>query len=103
MEIQKLEVKLPNNSRVETGPVQFTYEGGREDWPGYFIRGDNAFALRLAIANILVDPHDVFARMQLQAYIQELDGCNMNQTLVKEMQNQDGREDGTVAGTDSSS
>jgi hypothetical protein len=31
--------KLPaQDKRVETGPVQFG-----EDWPGIFIRGDNAF------------------------------------------------------------
>lgn len=32
-------VKLPNTTeeRVETGPVQFG-----DDWPGVFIRGDNA-------------------------------------------------------------
>jgi hypothetical protein len=33
--------KLPAvDQRVETGPVQFG-----DDWPGVFIRGDNAFGL----------------------------------------------------------
>jgi hypothetical protein len=27
--------------RMESGPVQF----GEDDWPGYFLRGDNAFEL----------------------------------------------------------
>jgi hypothetical protein len=70
--------------RVETGPVQFG-----DDWPGYFIRGDNAFALRLAIANILVNPNDVFARMQLHAIMEELDGCNENRKLVLDMQKEE--------------
>lgn len=34
--------------RLETGVVQ---EG--DDWPGVFIRGDNAFAFRMAIDNVL--------------------------------------------------
>jgi hypothetical protein len=79
--------KFPSqNERVETGPIQFG-----EDWPGFFLRGDNAFALRLAIANILVNPHDVFARMQLQAYMQELDACNLNKTVVEKLRENDGR------------
>ena|ERR1700720_1643418 len=90
MEIRKLEVKLPPNDRIETGPVQFN-----DDWPGFFIRGDNAFALRLAMANILVNPHDPFARMQLQAFINTIDDCNINRKLVKEMQKH-GRKDGAV-------
>lgn len=34
--------------RVETGAVQFG-----EDWPGLFIRGDNAFALAINIQALL--------------------------------------------------
>lgn len=33
--------------RVETGPVQFG-----DDWPGVFIRGDNALALNIQLAAI---------------------------------------------------
>lgn len=83
LDIQKLLVtNIEENSRVETGPVQFN-----DDWPGFFIRGDNAFAFRLAIAQILLNPNDPLARMQLRALAQGLDGCNMNQEIVKEMQN----------------
>ena len=32
------------SGRVETGPVQFG-----DDWPGLFIRGDNAFGMKMAI------------------------------------------------------
>ena len=80
-EIRKLKVELPPNDRVETGPVQFN-----EDWAGFFIRGDNAFAVRLALAQILVNPNDPFARMQLRWFMDALDGCNMNQDLVRKMQ-----------------
>jgi hypothetical protein len=34
--------------RVETGPMQFG-----EDWKGVFIRGDNVFALKLALMKLL--------------------------------------------------
>lgn len=85
MEIRKLEVNLPENDRIETGPVQFN-----DDWPGFFIRGDNAFALRMAIATILVNHNDVLARMQLGAYVQELDTCDLNSDLVKELQKNNG-------------
>lgn len=47
-EIRRLDYVEP---RVETGPVQFG-----DDWPGVFIRGDNAFfycmALRRAVSQL---------------------------------------------------
>lgn len=72
MEIQK--IQAPDlKERVETGPAQVN-----DDWPGFFIRGDNAFAIRLAIATILVNPNDVIAKAQLRALANELDSCNLN-------------------------
>jgi hypothetical protein len=42
--------ELPHmTERVETGPVQF----GSQDWPGVFIRGDNAFFYAGAIRELL--------------------------------------------------
>lgn len=35
-------------SRIETGPIQFG-----NDWPGLFIRGDECFAIRIALENLL--------------------------------------------------
>lgn len=35
-------------SRVETGPVQF-----EDDWPGVFIRGDNAFFYALTVGQAI--------------------------------------------------
>jgi hypothetical protein len=41
--------KLPAASpRVETGPTQFG-----EDWPGVFIRGDNAMHFAMHLRNLL--------------------------------------------------
>jgi len=48
-------------SRLETGVVQ--PEG---DWPGVFIRGDNAFALAMAIKHVaatIPDDADAYLRM----------------------------------------
>lgn len=41
--------------RVPTGAVQFS-----DDWPGLFVRGDNAFALLLELKQILetLDAHE---------------------------------------------
>lgn len=36
------------NPRIETGPVQFG-----DDWPGLFIRGDNALAIALSISVLM--------------------------------------------------
>lgn len=53
MSVQKID--YPNsggpgdgpNPRIETGAVQFG-----DDWPGLFIRGDNAMALLLAVETL---------------------------------------------------
>lgn len=40
-----LSVPMPDGvDRVETGPIKFG-----DDWAGYFIRGDNAFAASMAL------------------------------------------------------
>ena len=98
-EIRKLKVELPANERIETGPVQVN-----EDWPCFFIRGDDAFALRMALAGYIINHNDVLAGMQLRAWVQMLDGCNVNQKLVKELNSEpiSGKE-GTLHGSDRSS
>jgi hypothetical protein len=41
--------KLPAQAeRVETGPVQFG-----DDWPGVFIRGDNAFYIAMCLRRVV--------------------------------------------------
>jgi hypothetical protein len=39
----------PERQRVETGPVQF----GDDDWPGMFVRGDDAFLLSVVIEDLV--------------------------------------------------
>lgn len=59
--------------RVETGPVQFG-----EDWPGVFIRGDDAAYLVMVLNQFLNGPvtsRDVFAESALRGLAQTLAGC----------------------------
>lgn len=44
--LRKIEANLTN--RVETGPVQFD-----DDWPGTFIRGDNAAYYAVCLSHVL--------------------------------------------------
>lgn len=56
--------KLPaaEDGRVETGPVQFG-----DDWPGIFIRGDNAFGYAMALQEAMEIIPDGFKKMQLRS------------------------------------
>jgi hypothetical protein len=47
--MQKIDCNLGNLSRIETGALQIN-----EDWPGLFIRGDNAFGISMEINHLLV-------------------------------------------------
>lgn len=76
-DIQHIPYDTKGSSRVETGPVQFG-----DDWPGYFIRGDNAFAIVLAIQSVLVNPYDVLSTGQLKCFAKNLLSCNTNVELV---------------------
>lgn len=73
MDVRVLPVQTP---RVETGPTQFG-----DDWPGIFIRGDNAFAYALALEYLLSedtqpDPlSDVVHRSTAEGLIRELRSC----------------------------
>lgn len=87
-EIRKLKVELPNNERVETGPVQFN-----EDWPGVFIRGDNCFGYRLALAGLRDGEQDPFQMGTLHDLIDLLDSCNLNTKLVEKLKENDERRD----------
>lgn len=69
--------------RVETGPIQF----GDSDWPGIFIRGDDAmyysFALREALRELEKSFNDDFAiqatvRAPLEALIKLLHMCQIS-------------------------
>ena len=62
--------------RPETGPMEF--EG---DWPGVFIRGDNALAYSLVIDDLLSSldagyKAPLFAQLQLKQLRKLLAGCD---------------------------
>ena len=63
-------ITLPDHKgRMPTGPVQFG-----DDWPGYFFRGDDAFAL----ANVLDKAAQTAMRpyaAELRRYAEELRQC----------------------------
>lgn len=75
--------RLPEQrGRVETGAVQFG-----EDWPGLFIRGDNAFYYAILIRQILdrVRAHPI-NEMQTHVAVAELEGLATmieNDVIVK--------------------
>lgn len=55
--------KLPavEGGRVETGPVQFG-----DDWPGIFIRGDNAFGYAMELQNAMAQMPECLEKMQVK-------------------------------------
>lgn len=50
--MQRITISTMPGARVESGAVEFTYPSGQTDWPGLFLRGDNAMALMLAINHL---------------------------------------------------
>jgi hypothetical protein len=73
-------VKVENlKDRVETGAVQFN-----DDWPGLFIRGDNAFwyAMQLELIKDCIEnktePHPLMTMPSLDSLIELLKSTNLN-------------------------
>lgn len=58
--------------RVETGPTQFG-----DDWPGLFIRGDNAFEFAVKLRNYLEDPQNNSAKLALKHLISLLESTQL--------------------------
>ena len=75
--LQKIQID-ENIDRVETGPVQFI-----DDWPGLFIRGDNAMFYSMCIDNILREVEasidgpleDYISKVNLESLSEMLKGC----------------------------
>lgn len=61
----------PSGQRVESGRLEF-----QNDWPGIFLRGDDAIRLQLLI-NIALDKlkDDPINQLQLQGFSQILGEC----------------------------
>lgn len=60
-------------ARVETGAVQFG-----DDWPGVFIRGDNAFALAMTLQALLDGRDDPLTRAQVGGLLSLLRSSNVH-------------------------
>jgi hypothetical protein len=67
--------KLPaaEDGRVETGPVQFG-----DDWPGIFIRGDNAFGYAMELQNAMAKMPECLEKMQMKWLCELLGGAVVN-------------------------
>lgn len=59
-----------DGGRVETGPVQFG-----DDWPGIFIRGDNAAYYAMTLRSVLETGGTVLERGMLESLYDGLRGC----------------------------
>jgi hypothetical protein len=61
--------------RAETGPIRFG-----DDWPGTFVRGDNAFHYAAALRRILDEApaHLAWDKMTCQALLQDLEHSNVH-------------------------
>lgn len=63
--------KLANQkTRVETGPTQFG-----TDWPGYFVRGDDAHHLAMQLENYMSGQRDAFTAATLHEFVRSLRSC----------------------------
>lgn len=79
--MQKIEAKIVKaatysyGNRVETGAVEFVYTEDAEDpndWPGVFIRGDNALmlyapALEYILTKVALDDKSILDTMHMNA------------------------------------
>lgn len=83
MMLQKITADLDKinvfGTRVETGPLQIN-----DDWPGLFIRGDNAFNYAMQLETLLKeagieegDIHLEMTRCVLEGLLDDLKSCNM--------------------------
>jgi hypothetical protein len=72
MTIRKIDVEL--SERVETGPTQIG-----DDWPGVFIRGDNAAYYAFCLENYMKDncPADPFMMATIRDLLRLLQGCRV--------------------------
>lgn len=61
--------------RVETGPVQFG-----DDWPGVFIRGDNAMSYAGCLEHVLLTsdgPMPIFEKRMIEGLVKVLKSCRV--------------------------
>lgn len=71
MEIQNIEYPNKNN-RIETGVLQIG-----NDWPGVFIRGDNAIYYAYLLRSFIDNPEDGFNKAMCEQIIELLSSCDI--------------------------
>lgn len=69
-------------NRVETGAIQFG-----DDWPGVFIRGDNAFGYAMSLLEVLRhgNPGSYINGLKIKALLKLMLCCNINDELRREI------------------
>lgn len=68
------------HGRPETGPMQFG-----DDWPGVFIRGDNALmAYAPAVRMLLKHPDEMWAKPAVEGLLRLLLSCNVQRIRERE-------------------
>ena len=77
MKIKQIEINT--KERVESGPIQFN-----QDWPGLFIRGDNAFYLSVCLKSLidLIDENrmqvvDQIPLNLVRGFIKTIESCRV--------------------------
>ncbi len=73
----RVRVLPETNPRVETGPIQFG-----DDWPGVFIRGDNAFHYAINLSLVLEKFQDPFIQAVLKGLLSDLVSSNLSGAKV---------------------
>jgi hypothetical protein len=66
--------------RVESGVIKFG-----EDWPGLFLRGDDALAYAIYLKNFLDCPTDIMSQVQMRGLVELLSSVREHegQSLIK--------------------
>jgi hypothetical protein len=65
--MKKIRHLPPVDDRVETGPVQFG-----DDWPGVFIRGDNAMVYAMALSSLIKQDGDPISELVVEGLMNTL-------------------------------
>lgn len=66
------------SERVETGPIRFG-----DDWPGVFIRGDNAFYFGMILRSYMEGDRSPINEAVLKGLVANLSSCDLHHTKNK--------------------
>ena len=71
MKLKKIQVDL-EEPRVETGLVQFN-----DDWPGIFMRGDEAHHYAAALEALMSNRDNIITKAVIEGLIHTLQSCKL--------------------------